>query len=158
MTRRPRRSRSLPQRALLGAIAGFGATVVLQQVMALTAKAIPGSKPPMKQDPAKFMISKVDVELPAKLEAAAEKSLQLGYGMTSGVLYGSIRGGRGHVFVDGAALGIAVWAAGYLGWLPAAKLMPPITEQSPKQIGVPIFNHIVFGVAVTTAFDGLMRV
>jgi len=158
--RRPRKARAFPQRVVLGAAAGFGATMVLQQVMALTAKAVPNSKPPIKQDPGEFMVAKVEehVKLPAKLETAAAKSLHLGYGMTSGALYGAIRNRKSSVFLDGAILGTAVWAAGYLGWLPATDLMPPITQHSPRQIAVPIFNHIVFGIAVATAFDGMMRV
>ena len=75
--RRPRKARAFPQRVVLGAAAGFGATMVLQQVMALTAKAVPNSKPPIKQDPGEFMVAKVEehVKLPAKLETAAAKSL-----------------------------------------------------------------------------------
>jgi hypothetical protein len=154
--RRPRKFRSFPQRALLGAAAGFGATLVLHQVMAASAKLIPDSKPPMKQDPGKFMAAKANV--PAKLEPAAAKSLQLGYGVTAGALYGAARKRITSPILEGAILGIAVWAVGYLGWLPAADLMPPITQHSPKQIAVPIANHIVFGLAVATAFDGLLRV
>ena len=155
--RRPRKVRSFPQRALLGAAAGLGATLVLHQVMTASAKLIPNSKPPMNEDPGKFMARKAKV--PAKLEPAAAKSLQLGYGVTAGALYGAIRGRQAvNTVVDGAILGLAVWAAGYLGWLPAADLMPPITQQSPRQIAVPIANHVVFGLAVATAFDGLLRV
>src|SRR5438309_472306 len=118
--RRPRKSRPIPQRVILGATAGFAATMVLQQVMALSAKAIPDSKPPMKQDPGEFMLAKVRerVTVPAKFESAAAKSLHLGYGMTSGALYGAMRNRRASVVADGAIHGIAVWAAGYLGWLP----------------------------------------
>jgi hypothetical protein len=141
---------------ILGAAAGFASTLVLHQLMMLTAKTIPGSKPPMRKDPGEFMAAKLHV--PEKFESAAAKSLQLGYGMTSGALYGAIRSRGGSIFLDGALLGIAVWAAGYLGWLPAAKLMPPIIQHAPRQIAVPIVNHIVFGVGVATAFDGLMRV
>ena len=73
--RRPRKARAFPQRVVLGAAAGFGATMVLQKVMALTAKAVPNSKPPIKQDPGEFMVAKVEehVKLPAKLETAAAK-------------------------------------------------------------------------------------
>jgi len=147
--RRPRKFRPVAQRALLGAAAGFGATLVLHQVMAASAKLIPDSTPPLNEDPGKFMARKAKV--PPKLEPAAVKSLQLGYGVTAGALYGAIRGRHAvNTIVDGALLGIAVWAAGYLGWLPAADLMPPITQHTPRQIAVPIANHIVFAVATAT--------
>ena len=79
MRRRPRKLRPLQQRLVLGAVAGFGATMALQQLMKVTAKAIPGSKPPMKQDPGEFMVERATehVPVPEKLEGAAAKSLHL---------------------------------------------------------------------------------
>ena len=73
--------------------------------------------------------------------------------MSSGVLYGLVRSGRGSILVDGPLLGLGVWAAGYLGWLPATDLMPPITEHEPKQIAVPIVEHALFGIAVVAAYE-----
>jgi len=156
MTRFKRRG--LPQRVALGAVAGAAATMVMQAMMMTSGKFLPESKPPMKQDPAKFMLDKVPVELPEAVRPWAEKSLQLGYGMTSGAVYGALRARRGSPVFDGALLGIGVWAAGYLGWLPAADLMPPITEHEPQQIAVPFVQHALFGVAVAAAYDGLMRI
>ena len=97
-------------------------------------------------------------KIPEPAEKAAARMLHMGYGMTSGAIYGLLGPRRGNAAVNGALLGLGVWAAGYLGWLPATDLMPPITQQSARQVAVPIFTHIVFGVAVATAFDGLMRV
>jgi hypothetical protein len=37
------------------------------------------------------------------------------------------------------------WAAGYLGWLPGAKLMPPIWKQKAHQAALPIAEHALFG-------------
>lgn len=130
--------------------------MVLHQVMTATAKLIPDSKPPMKQDPGKFMAAKANV--PQSLEAVAVKALQVGYGVSAGALYGAMRNRISSPILEGALLGLAVWAVGYLGWLPAADLMPPVTQHSARQIAVPIANHIVFGVAVATAFDGLLRI
>lgn len=124
---------------------------------------LPDAKPPVKQDPAKFILQKAKRVLPAErreripeaIDNAAEKALQMGYGMTSGVLYGLLGRRQPSAFLDGALLGVGVWAAGYLGWLPAADLMPPITEQEPEQIAVPVVQHVVFGVAVVAAYQGI---
>ena len=158
--RRPRKLRPLPQRIVLGAVAGFGGTFVMQGLRTLSAKALPDSKTPMKQEAGKFMLGKIKehIPIPEKLDSAAEKSLHLGYGMTGGAIYGALRNRAGSTFLDGALLGLGVWAAGYLGWLPATDLMPPVTEQSPQQIAVPIVNHALFGIAVVAAYDSLMRV
>ena len=150
------KQRSLPQRLALGAVAGVAATFVMQGMMTASGKLIPGSRPPIKQDPGEFMAGKVP--LPEAVRPWAAKSLQLGYGMTPGVLYGALRARHRSPVFDGALLGIGVWAVGYLGWLPATDLMPPITEHEPKQIVVPLVQHALFGVAVAAAYDGLMRV
>jgi hypothetical protein len=152
------RKHSLPTRIALGAVAGVAGTMVMQAMMMTSGKFLPESKPPIKQDPGKFMLDKVPIDVPEAVRPLAEKSLHLGYGMTSGAIYGALRARRGSAVFDGALLGIGVWAAGYLGWLPAADLMPPVTKQTPQQIAVPIVQHAIFGVAVATAYDGLMRV
>ena len=55
--------------------------------------------------------------------------------------------------VEGLALGASCWAAGYLGWLPALGLMPPVTRQTPAQIAGPLVEHLVYGVATVAVFD-----
>ena len=153
------RSRMKPrpvyQRIAIGAVAGLGATGVMQGLLTASGKLLPESKPPVKQDPGEFMAEKAHV--PEHLRKAAAKSLQMGYGMTSGMLYGALRPHGGSIFVDGLLLGTAVWAAGYLGWLPATDLMPPVTEHTAQQVTVPIVNHALFGMAVVAAYDGMMR-
>ncbi len=158
--------RSPPQRLALGAVAGFGATLVLQGIMQLSGKIVPDAKPPIKQDPGVFMVNKLTSlmpesareRIPDAAKAAAAKSLHLGYGVTSGVVYGAVRPGGGSVFADGSLLGLGVWAAGYLGWLPATDLMPPIHRHDAQQIIAPIVQHALFGIAVVTAYDSLMRI
>ena len=139
----------------LGAVAGVAATFVMQGMLAASKKWLPESKPPIKKDPGEFMVEKVPLPEPVKPWAA--KSLHLGYGTAAGVLYAALRPRGAMPLLDGALLGIGVWAAGYLGWLPATGLMPPLTEQTPQQIAVPIVQHAIFGVAVATAYDGLTR-
>ena len=144
------------QRIALGAVAGAAGTMLMQAMLMTSGKLLPQSKPPIKQDPGKFMLD--NVPLPEPVRPLAEKSLHLGYGMTSGAIYGALRARRGSPVFDGALLGLGVWAAGYLGWLPATGLMPGVHKQEPQQIAVPIVQHAIFGVAVAAAYDGLMRV
>ena len=150
------KQRGLLSRLALGAVAGAAGTMVMQGMMEASGKYLPESKPPIKKDPGEFMVEKVP--LPEAIRPWAAKSLHLGYGMTSGMIYGALRARRGSPVFDGALLGIGVWAAGYLGWLPATDLMPPIHKHEPQQIAVPIVQHALFGVAVAAAYDGLMRV
>ena len=140
------------RKLVLGAAAGAAATFVMQGMLEQGQKHIPEGTPPIKQDPGEFMLE--NVPLPEKLKPLAAKSLHLGYGITAGVIWSLLPHSRWRV-AEGAALGLGVWAAGYLGWLPATKLMPPITEHTPKQIAVPVVEHALFGVAVAKAFEAM---
>lgn len=155
----------MPLRILLGAASGAAATFVLQALMKQTAKSFPDSKPPIRKDPGEFMVDKAEALLPEsardriseKAEAVAAKSLHLGYGISAGALYGALRGNGGWLLVDGTLLGLAVWGIGYLGWLPATDLMPPVTEHSSQQVIAPLVQHAVFGLAAVSAYKGMMR-
>jgi len=50
---------------------------------------------------------------------------------------------------------VVTWATGYLGWLPATGLMPPVTKQQRPQVMMPILHHIVFGIAAVGGLHGL---
>lgn len=49
--------------------------------------------------------------------------------------------------VAGACFGLVVWAANYLGILPAAGLLTPATEHPPRRNGLMIAAHLVWGAA-----------
>ena len=148
----------------VGAAAGLVGTFLIQGLLTASKKWAPGTLPPLKQDPGEFMIEKVEERLPDNVrekipeavEKAAAKSLALGYGTTFGALYATARPETKNLFLEGAALGLATWAAGYLGWLPTAGLMPPVSEQKPQQIGGPILSHVLFGI-VTVGLYRLMH-
>jgi hypothetical protein len=85
--------------------------------------------------------------LPENVEKGASGLAHLGYGATMGALYalGPGRFARSSPVALGAAWGVAVWAAGYQGWMPAAGVRPATTHQPPTKWPVPIGNHLVFG-------------
>jgi uncharacterized membrane protein YagU involved in acid resistance len=76
--------------------------------------------------------------------------------MTFGLLYGLLAPRHQRIVAGGALLGVAAWAAGYLGWLPSTGLMPPVTEQRPGQVVARLFNHLLFGIG-TAALYALLR-
>ena len=51
---------------------------------------------------------------------------------------------------SGVAYGLGVWAASYLGWVPAAGLMPAATKQPSERNAMMIAAHIVWGAALGT--------
>jgi hypothetical protein len=155
---------TLPVRLLAGAAAGLAGTFVLQGLLAGSRRWAPATLPPIRQDPAQFMVEQAESAIPAarraqvppKGKAAAEKGLHLGYGAAFGMLYG-LAGGERDPLLTGAVLGLATWAVGYLGWLPATGLMPPVTRQEPARVAGPIATHVGFGVATAAAFQWLSR-
>lgn len=146
---------STVQRLGAGAAAGLAGSVLIQGLLAASQKWAPQALPPIKQDPGEFMVEKAEEllpervreKIPERLEKAAAKSLALGYGTTFGALYATSRPKLKSLLLEGSALGLATWGAGYLGWLPAAGLMRPVAEQESRQIAGPILSHILFGIA-----------
>jgi hypothetical protein len=81
----------------------------------------------------------------------------MGYGITFGSLYAAVRPHGGNPWLDGTLLGLGTWGAGYLGWLPATGLMPPVWKQSTRQAWAPILEHALYGIAVVSAFDWMNK-
>jgi hypothetical protein len=137
-------------------------TIALQNLRKLSQKYISAeAEPPMKEHPGKFMLHQAERVLPQKAnEKITEKTesrigdmLGLAYGMTIGALYGALRPRGGPKLLDGLWFGALSWAAGFLGWLPATGLMPPVWKHQPKQIAKPLVEHAVYGIATVAAYD-----
>ncbi|HWE35765.1 MAG TPA: hypothetical protein VG406_04270 [Isosphaeraceae bacterium] len=154
-----------PRRLALGAAAGLAGTVLLQALRAVNQRVAPRTMPPIRHDPGPFMVERAEGALPEGLrrripegvESAASRGLGVGYGLTFGALYAALRPRGGPALADGVALGLATWAAGYLGWLPALGLMPPVWRQHAGQVALPVAQHAAFGVATVAAYDALRR-
>lgn len=148
---------------LFGTAAGIAGTALIQGMMKAGARYAPETLPPMNEDPGKFMVKKIEKVLPEKTrEKITEKTesvvstlLSFGYGATAAVLYNAIPRKARRLFLDGAALGGLTWASGYLGWLPATKLMPPVKHHEPKQIVGGVASHLLFGIAAVSVFEFL---
>src|SRR5215212_4620863 len=154
---------NLIEHVALGAAAGGAATFLLQGIRTSEQKLLPETMPPIHEDPGKFMVEQAEellpeetrAQVPNTVETVAAKSLALGYGMTAGALYAALRPRPGDLLVDGTALGLGVWAVGYLGWLPALGLMPPVQRQETEQVAGPIVQHVIFGLATVAAYQWL---
>jgi hypothetical protein len=153
----------LGQRLAAGAGAGMAGTLVILGLHTATEKLMPRAVEPTQDDPGNFMTWQAERLLsdharhrvPQTIESLSAAGLHWGYGTTFGVLYGLVRPRGGSVIIEGSLLGLACWAVGYLGWLPATGLMPTVTEQKPAQVAAPIIQHIAYGIAAVAAFDWL---
>jgi hypothetical protein len=139
--------------------------MVFQAPMAARQKWPRDTLPPLRQDPGEFMVERAEARLseavreriPGAVEAGAARALAVGYGLALGALYAAIRPRGGNPLVGGAALGVACWAAGHAGWLPALRLMPPVWRQKAPQAVAPAAEHIAYGVTTVAAFNWLRR-
>lgn len=155
--------RSLPERLALGAVSGFVGTFALQGLRSASGEWLPQTMAPIRQDPGEFMVERAEEALPSGLqervpevaETVAGRSLAVGYGVTAGALYASFRPEAENVLLEGAALGLGVWAVGYLGWLPALELMPSVREQDPAETAAPVVRHLLFGLATVGIYHWL---
>jgi hypothetical protein len=162
--RNHRQQRSIGQTttdALIGAAGGLVGTAAIWLAQSATRKWVPQATEPMRLEPGEFIVHRAHKVMPAStwkyLPHTAEKASAMGlsfcYGATFGALYGALRPRGGSPWLDGTVLGILCWAAGYLGWLPATGLMPPIWKHKPAQIAGPVVQHAIYGAAAVGAYD-----
>jgi hypothetical protein len=162
-------SLTIAQRLAAGAAAGIAGTAVIMALHAANEKLAPDAMEPLREEPGNFITWQAERLLPAHsrhrvpqtLESASAMGLSVGYGAAFGALYGLLRK-RGRrapasIAVDGTLLGLACWAVGYVGWLPAVGLMRPIHKQRPVQVFSPILQHIAYGLAAAAAFSRISR-
>lgn len=150
---------------LLGAAAGLLGTFVIQGLMAANKKFAPGAMPPMRRDPGEFIVHQSERMLPSRMmqtipesaEKVASTSAHLAYGAIFGAAYAALRGRTKNSLAEGALLGLGVWGAGYLGWLPAAGLTPAVWKHKPQQLAASMTEHVMYGVATAAAYDAMHR-
>ena len=153
-------------RVALGAIGGMIGTVAIFSALAANKKLASETEAPLKEDPGEFMVEtaenqtltkKEQREVPKIAETVAANALHFSYGASGGALYALLRPKSENLILEGAALGTAIWAIGYLGWLPAVGLLPPPTEQKPIQVFTPVWQHWLYGVVTIAAYEQLRK-
>ena len=77
-------------------------------------------------------------------------------GATAGTLYPTVaRALPGGPVAKGVAYGLAVWAGGYLGLLPATGLLSPATEHPRRRTALMVASHVVWGATLGLLADRL---
>jgi hypothetical protein len=142
-----------------GALAGAAATAPMTAVMAAWNQALPEGQqerlPPRQiTRNAAWLAGVNDLSEPAKegLTAAAH----FGYGAAAGAAFALI---APHLpappVLSGVGYGLAVWAAGYLGWLPATGLHRGALNEPTGRNAMNIASHVVYGAALGLLTEAL---
>jgi len=138
-----------------GALSGFVATLPMTIVMLLLQRLLPDREqhplpPEQMADQLASASSKVK-RTTTEVRRIVAIPLHFGFGAVAGVLFG-VSVGRTRVSPVASAIPFAllVWVVSYLGWVPAARILPPATEQPMGRNALMIVAHVVWG-AVTGA-------
>jgi hypothetical protein len=145
-------TRSIPARAIDGAVSGLVATIPMTVAMILIQRLLPWTDrltlEPRRISDDMLDRSGVEPHLPEQAQKQVSLVAHFGYGAATGVAYGIAddylpvpRGLRGPIY------GLLVWAASYAGWLPAIGMLPPPHRRPLGRNLLLIVAHLVWGVA-----------
>lgn len=89
---------------------------------------------------------------------AATSVAHVGFGALAGTLYPPLADrARFPPAALGVVFGVGVWAASYLGWIPALRLLPPATRQPAQRNIMMILAHVAWGAALGLSYDALRK-
>jgi uncharacterized membrane protein YagU involved in acid resistance len=147
------RKRSLTEtKATLGdgAIAGFIATVPMTAVMVLLHRMLPRHEryplPPRQITEEMSRRTGARKHMDESERESTTLLAHFGFGAAAGALYIVLANLLPMPPVlRGLVYGLMVWGGSYMGWLPAARVLPPATEQPTRRTLLMIFAHLVWG-------------
>jgi hypothetical protein len=164
----PETRRPSPSRRIAGGFAdGVLATVPMSAFMLLAQRlGAMGQQPPEKITDASLHAAGAD-HVPAPLEKAATALFHFAFGGAAGAAFSAwarrpARVGRRsrrarravrrrdlpRTALAGAAFGSLVWAASYMGWVPALGIMPPAHRDRPGRPASMLVAHWIYGVTL----------
>ena len=145
-----------------GALAGGVATLLMTALMkAYQATGLfRGPIPPTRITRAALDVVGAGNEVDDETETAVMAAGHWGYGMACGALFGVLHTRIRPPIptaVHGTLFGLLIWALSYMGWVPAAGIMPHPARQNPAQAFMPLLAHVVYGSTLGLTFDALDR-
>lgn len=143
------------ERLLQGALAGLTATAPMTAAMEWGADQLPRrERYPL---PPRLITERLAKQTGAARHLNDSETMALtvaahfGYGAAMGALYGAVTPRQLSGPTTGVAFGLGVWAASYLGLLPALGILKPATEHPARRNLLMIGAHVVWGSAVGAA-------
>lgn len=137
--------------AVLGALSGVVATLPMTAVMSRLHQKLPqGERYPLPP-------RELAEDLPAPLigKEAATTIYHFLYGAAVGGVFGAVYERRD--LPSGAAYGVMVWTASYLGWIPASRRLKVATKHPARRNGLMMAAHIVWGAFLVAGLRELER-
>jgi uncharacterized membrane protein YagU involved in acid resistance len=145
----------LGTKLLIGGIAGFAGTLAMTAAMRRMHARLPGGER-YPLTPREIVDSgSKQVGVPLSDEPARDITLaaHFAYGALVGALVAAMNPDMKKK--TGAAAGVAVWVASYMGWIPAVGNLEPATKHPPRRNALMIAAHVVWGTATAAAIREL---
>jgi hypothetical protein len=145
----------LSSRLLVGAIAGFAGTMAMTSAMRRLHARLPRSER-YPLTPREIVDSAADAAgaaLPDETAKDLTTAAHFAYGAACGALIAAMN--PSPTKRTGAAAGVAVWLASYMGWLPAFNVLEPATKHPGRRNLLMIGVHLVWGSATAAAMREL---
>ncbi|HEX8669133.1 MAG TPA: hypothetical protein VF727_12270 [Allosphingosinicella sp.] len=142
-------------RLLIGGIAGFVGTMAMTSAMRRMHARLP-AKERYPLTPREIVDSGSEqLGVPLADEAAKDvtTAAHFAYGAAMGALIAAMNPDPGKK--TGAAAGVAVWLASYMGWIPAVGTLEPATRHPLRRNALMIASHLVWGSATAAAMREL---
>lgn len=138
------------ENAIRGSLAGAVATVGMTAVMVMLHRRLPRQQryglPPEQIVDEVLQRAEVDAARSQPQFEALAMTAHHAYGCTMGAVYGVLPvRWRLPPLASGVGFGMLVWAAGYLGWLPALRMDASATREPLRRNGMTIASHVVWG-------------
>lgn len=135
---------------LAGALAGLVATVPMTWAMNRMHRRLPERErypvPPRLITERVATAAGVADRMDDRGHAVLALASHYAYGAATGVGCAPVlRAVGGPPVAVGVAYGLGVWAASYLGWIPAAGILRPATEHPAERVGMMLAAHVVWG-------------
>jgi hypothetical protein len=140
---------ALAGRMLMGALAGFAATLPMTCAMRRMHERLP------LQERYPLPPRELSEDLPSFGMRTSIATLlhHFLYGAGAGGTFAVLSGRRDAA--TGAVFGVAVWMASYLGWIPAAGMLRSGTGHPARRNGLMLISHLVWGASLAVGLREL---
>jgi uncharacterized membrane protein YagU involved in acid resistance len=145
----------LGRRVLIGAIAGFVGTMAMTSAMQRLHRRLPAADryPLTPREIVDSVGGAAGTELSSERAKDITTAAHFAYGAAMGAMISALNPEPSRK--TGAAAGMAVWLASYMGWIPALHVLEPATKHPARRNLLMIGVHVVWGAATASAMREL---
>jgi len=148
---------ALARQLLAGAVSGLVATIPMTMAMLVLHRLLPRYErfklPPLQITDVLLHRTVGKATVNTATNRAVAFAMHFGYGTGVGAIFGPVAV-RVSVssMVSGVLYAMLVWAGSYLGWIPAASILPPATRHPARHNAIMILAHVIYGAALGMMF------